>query len=274
VKLLTAVVTTASLLSATACSGGDGQERPDPQGRAAPRLVQRIAVEGGSEVELDLLRDVADGMAATTLTRATISPLEGRRRLDGESVVGLSFATVKGLTARRQWDEWIVAGAYSRRLLEADLAAVVDGSDARGAFTAQPRVEGSPDPEPLGESDERALLQLVRAAATESGAALTRLDVHRPHGLALALSLAPDEPAVFLRDGLRPLLDALEAHRADLEGLYLAVLDDRRRLVLEWGAWNRNPAGTYWVRRDLADCSPIRQSEPPGTEPPPPCPAA
>lgn len=264
----------ASLLSLAACAGGDDEERSGPEGRPPPRLVQTIALEGGSNSERDLLRRVVDGMEGTTLTRVTISPPEGRRRLDGESVIGLSFATVPGVTARRQWDEWIVAGAFGRRLLEADLAAAVDGSDSRGAFIAQPRIEGNADPEPLPEARERAILQSVRDAAAESGAGLARLDVHRPYGVALALSLAPPDPAEFLRDGLRPLLDTVEAQRDDLEGVYVAVLDDRRRLVLEWGSWNRNPAGIYWVRRDLADCSPIRQSDPPGTAPAPPCPAA
>jgi hypothetical protein len=68
------------------------------------------------------------------------------------------------------------------------------------------------------------------------------------------------------------LIRRLDSHRRGLEGIYLAVLDERRRLALEWASWTRNPAGSYWVRHDLADCSPIEQSAPPGAEPPPPCP--
>jgi hypothetical protein len=273
-RAFTILFATASLLSLAACAGGDDDERSGPEGRPAPRLVRTIAVEGGSDAERDLLRRVVEGMAGATLTRVTISPPEARRQLDGESVIGLSFATVPGVTARRQWDEWIVAGAFSRRLLEADLAATVDGSDPRGAFTAQPRVEGNADPEPLPKERESAVLHSVREAAAESGATLAGLEVHRPYGLAVALSLTPPDPAVYLRDGLRPLLATLDRHRPELEGVYVAVLDGSNRLVLEWGSWTRNPAGTYWVRRDLADCSPIRQSDPPGTEPPPPCPAS
>jgi hypothetical protein len=51
-----------------------------------------------------------------------------------------------------------------------------------------------------------------------------------------------------------------------------ATVDGERKLALEWGSWTRNRAGAYWARRDLANCSPIRQSDPPGTEPPPACP--
>jgi hypothetical protein len=68
-------------------------------------------------------------------------------------------------------------------------------------------------------------------------------------------------------------MEKLDVHRPRLEGFYLAVLDEDRRLAVEWGSWTRNPAGSYWVRRDLANCSPIRQSEPPGAKPPPDCPA-
>jgi hypothetical protein len=91
--------------------------------------------------------------------------------------------------------------------------------------------------------------------------------------VAIALSVAADNPARFLKTKLRPLIGTLGAQRQRLEGIYVAVLDDRSRLALEWGAWTRNPAGTYWVRRDLANCSPIEQSEPPGSQKPPPCPA-
>jgi hypothetical protein len=80
------------------------------------------------------------------------------------------------------------------------------------------------------------------------------------------------EPARFLKTRLRPLMTSLDRQRSRLEGLYLAVLDETRRLVLEWASWTRNPAGSYWVRHDLAECSPIEQSAPPGTEPPPDCP--
>ena len=102
---------------------------------------------------------------------------------------------------------------------------------------------------------------------------MVRFEVHRPYGVAVDLALAPADPANFLKTQLRALLQSLDAQRTKLEGVYVAVLDEERRLALEWGSWTRNPAGIYWVRRDLANCSPIRQSEPPGTELPPACPA-
>jgi hypothetical protein len=116
-------------------------------------------------------------------------------------------------------------------------------------------------------------VKAIRAAAKRSGGEVARLEVHRPYGVAVAISLVADDPAKFLKQELRPLIGRLDDSRQRLEGVYLAVLDERRLLALEWGTWTRNPAGLYWVRRDLANCSPIRQSEPPGAEPPPRCPA-
>jgi hypothetical protein len=113
----------------------------------------------------------------------------------------------------------------------------------------------------------------IRSAARRSGGGRIRIDAHRPYGVAVTLSLEPEDPPTFLKNELRRLLGRLDEYRPRLEGLYLAVLDGRRRLALEWGSWTRNPAGSYWVRRDLTNCSPIEQSAPPGAEPPPPCPA-
>jgi hypothetical protein len=231
-----------------------------------PKLVDTTAVEGGTADERQLLRRVVDGMEQTALARIEIAR-------GGSKAVAIQFTPVSGTTARRQWDEWIVAGALSRRLLAADSPAVVDGSDDGAGFRARPRLRGNPDPRPLAAAREKAILSGIRDAVRRSGADLVSLDAHRPYGVALALSLSTDDPARFLADELQALLTTLGGYRREIEGMYLAVLEGRREIVLEWGSWTRNPAGTFWVRPDLADCSPIRQSGPPGTEPPPRCPA-
>lgn len=211
-------------------------------------------------------------MQKTTLTRITVIQLEDRTDADGGAEVAISFTSVRGPSVRRQWDQWIVAGAFSRHLQTAGLPAAVDAADRSGGFTARPKLRGQPDPRPLSRRQEAAIVRAIRNAARASGGTDVRLEVHRPYGVALALSLAAEDPARFLKEKLRPLMTKVDVHRPRLEGFYLALLDENRLLAVEWGSWTRNPAGSYWVRRDLADCSPIRQSEPPGTEPPPDCP--
>lgn len=271
-KALAAFVATALALAAAACAGGD--EEQAPEGRAAPALVASTAVEGGTPRERALLQSVVGEMEQTTLKEITIAAAEARRETDdGFRAVAITFTPVAGATTRRQWDQWIVAGAFSRRLLAAGLPAEVDAGDDRGGFTARPKLRGQPDPQPLPAERERAIVNAIRNAARQSGAEVVRVEVHRPYGSAVALSLAPEDPVAFLKNQLRPLLRKLDVYRPRLEGIYLAVLDEQRRLAMEWGSWTRNRAGSYWVRRDLSNCSPIRQSEPPGTEPAPPCPA-
>jgi hypothetical protein len=261
-------------LAAAGCSGDDDEEAGDgPQAQGvAPKLVDTTVVEGGPRREQTLLERVVDGMEMTTLTRIEIGKLDERREADGGAAVPVTFTPVPGASVRRQWEEWIVAGAFSRRLQAADLPAEVDGAGRSASFTARPTVPGNPDPRPLPRAQEAAVVKAIRNAAGKSGGEVVRVEIHRPYGVAVALSLAADNPASFLKTKLRPLLERLDGHRRRLEGLYIGVLDERRRLVLEWGSWTRNPAGSYWVRRDLANCSPIRQSEPPGAEKPPPCP--
>jgi hypothetical protein len=259
---------------ASVAAGCSGDEEEEPQGRAQPNLVAEIAVRGGSPRERDLLRAVARGMDRTTVQRISIGPVTGRRKTDsGGTAVPIAFTAKPGPSVRRQWDEWIVAGAFSRRLLIAGLPAEVDGSSRAGAFTARPRLKGQPDPKPLRRGQVNTIVKSMRAAAKKSGGEVARVEVHRPYGVAIALVVASREPASFLKTKLRALMASLDRQRSRLEGLYLAVLDESRRLALEWGSWTRNPAGNYWVRHDLAECSPIEQSAPPGTEEPPECPA-
>jgi hypothetical protein len=205
-------------------------------------------------------------MQKTTLTRIAL-----RREANGGGVA-ISVASAPGPSVRAQWDAWIVAGAFSRRLHAADLPAQVLSTIRTGAFVARPTVRRQPDPRPLSRGQQAAVVRAIRQAAKQTGGDAVRLQVHRPYGVAIVLSLRTEDPARFLKEKLRPLQGKLEVHRKRLEGIYFAVLDANRRLAVEWGSWTRNPAGSYWVRRDLANCSPIRQSEPPGTKPPPPCP--
>lgn len=262
------------VLTATGCFVGDSEdsaETAEQERRRVPTLLESTTVKGGSAREKSLLQRAVAGMKKTSLKEVSFGRT-GARGETGGRTIALRFTTIRAETIRRQWDEWIVTGAFSRRLLAAGLPAKVDAQDGRGAFTARPRLKGEPDPRPLPRAREAAVVNALRKAAAEVKADVVTLEVHRPFGVAIALTLAPADTIAFLKTNLRPLLQDLEAQRKKLEGIYLAVLDEERELALEWGSWTRNPAGVYWVRRDLANCSPIRQSEPPGTPKPPACP--
>jgi hypothetical protein len=269
-KAIAAFLIAGLAFAAAGCSGGGDEDAIEV--RQPPKLVARTVVEGGPPHERALLRRVTGGMGETTLRRIVISALADGEA-DSGAAVAVRFTPVAGESARRQWEEWIVAGAFSRRLQGAGRPAKVAGSDPSGSFTARPRLPGQPDPRPLSRAREAAVVRGIRRAATRTGGEIVRLEVDRPYGVAVVLLLAVNDPASFLLERLRPLIRRLEVERRRLEGIYLAVLDRPGRLALEWGSWTRNPAGSYWVRRDLAECSPIEQSGPPDAEPPPPCPA-
>ena len=211
-------------------------------------------------------------MQKTTLERIELDEVDAAREGDARGLA-IAFTAVSGPSVRGQWEEWIVTGAFSRSLDAAGLPAEVRATGREGSFTALPKLRGQPDPHPLSRREEATVVRGVRNAATRSGGAVVRLEVHRPYGVAVTLTLTPEDPARFLKTKFRTLLTRVGVHRERLEGIYVAVLDQERKLALEWGSWTRNRAGAYWVRRDLANCSPIRQTEPPGSEPPPDCPA-
>jgi hypothetical protein len=91
-------------------------------------------------------------MQKTTLSRIAVRAQEVAGDADGGAAVAISFTTVRGPSVRRQWDEWIVAGAFSRHLQTAGLPAEVDASDRAGSFTARPKLRGQPVPRPLRSS--------------------------------------------------------------------------------------------------------------------------
>jgi hypothetical protein len=258
-----AVALVAIGLVLAAANRGDDQAA---ESRVPLKLADATVVKGGTPRQRQLLRSAVAGMKQTTLKQIDFLQTSG-----SGGAVAIAFTTELGPSVRRPWEEWIVAGAFSRRLDAAGLPAEVQVSGRASVFTARPKLEGQPDPQPLSRREEAAVVREVRSAAKQAGGDVVSLEIHRPYGAAVALSVAPKDPARFLKTQLRPLLTSLDV-RERLEGLYLAVLDDRGRLALEWGSWTRNPAGTYWVRRDLANCSPIAQSEPPGADPPPACP--
>jgi hypothetical protein len=278
VKVSTILAAICIGVAAVGCSGDDSEGTSDgtttaaPQSRPVPKLVETTVVEGGSAREKSLLRSAVAGMEETSLKEITIGPAATRRDTDGGKAIAITFETIEAATVRRQWDQWIVSGAFSRRLVAAGLPAEVDAQDDRGGFSARPRLKGNPDPRPLAKKQEDAIVKALRNSAKKANAEVVTLEVHRPYGAAIALTLAPADTVSFLKTELRSFLQSLDAHRPKLEGIYVGVLDQERKLALEWGSWTRNPAGVYWVRRDLANCSPIRQSEPPGTKPPPACP--
>jgi hypothetical protein len=261
-----ALVAIGLVLAAAGC--GDDEQTAE-QGRPQAKLVDSTAVEGGPQRQRNVLRGVVDEMDKTTLTRVAIGPPGGGE--NGAAVV-VTFSSVGGPSVRGQWDEWIVAGAFSGRLSAAGLPARVSATGGHGTFTARPRLRGQPAPRPLSASQQAAVVKAIRSAVKQSGGKVVRLELRQPYGAAVALSIASDDPARFIKNKLRGVLDSLFEQRRRLEGIYLAVLDNGGRVELEWASWSRNPAGSYWVRRDLANCSPIRQSPPPGTEPPPDCP--
>jgi hypothetical protein len=92
-------------------------------------------------------------------------------------------------------------------------------------------------------------------ATNTSGGQVVRLVVRRAPEAAPELVIASSHPARYLKHGLPRLLPLLRGDNS----LYLAVLDGRGRLALEWalnGDTNPNH-GSLYVRPGLERCSPI-----------------
>jgi hypothetical protein len=106
-------------------------------------------------------------------------------------------------------------------------------------------------------SEQRALhvRRELAKTANNSGALLVRLAVRRAPEPSPELVIASASPARYLKHGLPRLLRLLRGDNS----VYLAVLDGRGALALEWalnGDTNPNH-GSLYVRPGLERCSPI-----------------
>jgi hypothetical protein len=153
-----------------------------------------------------------------TLQRSSIGPVTGRRTSDsGCTAVPVTFTASPGPSVRRQCDEWIVAGAFSRRLLAAGLSCRGRRKLPRGSVHRAAEAEGQPTRNLSAPRQVSAIVKAIRAAANQSGGEMARLEVHRPHGVAVALVVASHDPASFLKTKLRKLMVSLDRQCSRLE---------------------------------------------------------
>jgi hypothetical protein len=96
-----------------------------------------------------------------------------------------------------------------------------------------------------------AVRRRLEQAVVAGGGAVIRLSFRGADGHAPDLVIAAADPARYLRHGLRRVVRLL---RHD-PGLYVEVVDDHGRRVLEWTL--DGPGGSLFVRRGLERCSPV-----------------
>jgi hypothetical protein len=227
-----------------------------------------LAINGGSALERKIMRQVIERLAPRTIGSVTI------RESLHPAAIDLSMTHLPWRTSRVRplWEDWIVAAAFARRLVHGKPRPTVTLAESDFADRIWPRPEQNPDPKPLSPARAASVADDFRRTSLQTGARVLEARVGRPYGLAPSVTLSVRDPARFLRYKLGALLDSLNRGRNRYEGSYLGIVDSNGRVVLETGGSTRVQAGSYWVRRDLDNCSPIVHLGSPSRAQPPRCP--
>jgi hypothetical protein len=220
-------------------------------------------IVGGTPKQQGVLRKILSGLGPTRLESVEIVSDVEKGWGAPPNAVGFESKAVQP-DGYSYWQGQLAGDAFGELSLELGLPPVAyigDEEEQSGGFD----FSTDPSKAPLTPAEAEHALRRVAEIAKRSGAT-TRARVLKPRRLALAVDFRAEKPAEFLLKGLQPALAPIEdPHASGFDGLYVKVMDAKGRRVLENGAG-------YWVRPDLADCSPYLSFGSSMAPPPPPCP--
>ncbi len=222
--------------------------------------AQSTDVEGGSEFQQALLREIVSGTRPTSIRKIVLVP---------SSRGGLTLEIhAPDRSLRTLWQGWLIAGAFRDRLKAAGHPTAISLRDGDSNGAALPPELGVP-PKAAKPEDVASARRTFRAAAAAIGSRLDELTIYRPDGVAVAATLESADPARFLVHQMPRFLAALGDRWADYDGTYIRLVDSSGSTVWESSTNARTPTGAVGVREDIAGCSPIANYGPT----PPACPA-
>jgi hypothetical protein len=220
-------------------------------------------IVGGTPKQQAVLQKILSGVGPTRLESVEIVTEIDKEWGAPPNAVGFESKAVQP-DGYSYWQGQLVGDAFGELSLELGLPPVAYIADEDGQAGG---LDFSTDPSkaPLTRAEADEALRRVAEIAKRYGAS-TRARVLKPKRLALAVDFRAEKPAEFLLRGLEPALAPIDDPNAKgYDWLYVKVVDAKGRRVLEDGAG-------YWVRSDLADCSPYLTFGSTMAPPPPPCP--
>jgi hypothetical protein len=213
-------------------------------------------MSGGTPGELRLLRSIVGSMKPTAITRIELVPSRG----------AVTLRVKADSSMRTLWQEGVIAGAFRDRSRRAgnDIAVSLESSESMGVISP-----GSKTTRPAAKpGDMKNARQTFEKAAQRSGVKLEALEISRPDGVAVAVTLRTTEPASFLVQRMPTFLGDIGDRWQNYDGVYIRLVDGSGKTVWETSTVARTSTGAVGSLSELAGCSPIFNW---GSTPPP-CP--
>jgi hypothetical protein len=218
-------------------------------------------IVGATPEQKEILLDALSGVGDRRIETITVEEAEpGWGHDDG---IGISFEprAKAAKDMRFSWEAFLIGDALSERSRELSLPPV-----AYVSIPGERSVLGHP-PEHRGtEEAVTAFVTRLEKAAARAGVKVREIEVLRPLGLAVAVTVEVPDPANFLDQRAIDFFDRLGEEPGDMD---LRFVDSKGSRISE--SWHAGSGGAVSVRPDLAGCSPYLVSQP-TTYDSPPCP--
>jgi hypothetical protein len=214
-------------------------------------------IVGAFAQQKELLLSALAGVGDRRIARITVAKADAEWGVaDG---IGLDFTPRSGAAddLRMSWEAQLVGDAFAQRSRELGLAPVayisIPGSSSGLG-------EGRP---PVTEKEARAFVERLKAEAERAGAKVREVELLKPLGYAVAVTVEVSDPATFLDQRAPDMFKRLGKPPPDYD---LRFVDSNGGVVSE--NWNAGSGGSVWVRGDLEGCSPYLVSHPVMYDPP------
>jgi hypothetical protein len=229
----------ALLALAAGCGGGEAGELPPVSGGTSEQgAIVRSIVAGLAPTEIEQVRILAPDPAGTPLGIDAAELRLTRRHNSRRST-------------RAYWEELLIAGAFRDRSAQEGLMKVIafEGAEGGASLDLRGREPTSPA-RPASSAEQMIIARLVAARAEGQGATVERLDIVAPYGPAVVLIVRVDDPAAFLENRFRPMIEGWWVD-SRFEGSYILVRGRDGGVVAEFAYSTRLTAASLYFRPDL-----------------------
>jgi hypothetical protein len=234
----------------------------DPTYINVPPADITTEIVGASPQQEELLRFTLSGVGDRRIKTVAVEEVENGWGDPGD--VGLKFTPRPEATddMRMSWEAFLIGDAFAERSRDLNLPPV-----AYVSIPGETSVVGAPnDPSRRSEATIRDFVARLEKASVKAKAEVREIEVLKPLGYAVAVTVEVPDPANFLDQRAHAFFERLGEGPADFD---LRFVDSSGARVSE--NWHAGSGGAVWIRHELEGCSPYLVSGPTDYKPPP-CP--
>jgi hypothetical protein len=245
---------------------GCGSAQETPSTGAEPTIVsvppEELTTEivGATPKQEEVLLEALSGVGDRRIETITVAEAKWAGE-PGEVSVSFRPRPKAADDMRMTWEAQMIGEAFALRSQELGLPSVAS-IGVPGMVSAVGPL--NPDPAARTEQRVRTFADRVVNEAELADADVRQIEILRPLGYAIAVTLQVSDPATFLDRRAPRLFERLGEPPGEFE---LSIVDSDGARVAE--NWNAGSTGSVWVRRDLDGCSPYLVSRPVAYKPPP-----